>query len=73
MGNIWIYKVIGKSCGIVKAHNREEAEIKVRDFYSKYDARWHDQFRTVIIKSTYEMEHWFPEYPDVLEVIGTEM
>ena len=73
MEKTWIYKVIVKSCGIVKAHNREEAEEKVRDFYSKYDAGWYDQFRAVIIKSVYEMEHWFPEYPDVLEVIGMEM
>ena len=68
MENIWIYEVCGQSCGIVKANCREEAEEKVRSAYSKHDTGWHDQFRTVIIKSIYEDDRWFSDCPDVLEV-----
>ena len=70
MENIWIYEVWGESWGIVKANSRKEAEEKVREAYRKHDTGWWDESRTVIIKSIYEDDRWFPDCPDVLEVYG---
>lgn len=70
MENIWLYEVWDESWGIVKANSRKEAEEKVREAYRKHDTSWWDESRTVIIKSIYEDDRWFPDCPDVLEVYG---
>jgi len=66
MDSIWLYEILGKYWGVVKANTKEEAEQKVIETYKKHDTEY-DEYRPILIKSK-EESNWFEDCPDVLEV-----